>query len=240
MKGFKVLIVDDSKLTVNFERDALSRADCDIRVASTGKEALDLVSTFRPDMVILDLYMPVMSGDECCRAIKSDPSSKHITVVMTTSVDREEDRERCLAAGCDDFLAKPFSEVDLLKAAERSSNIIVREFVRLPMFLDVYFGVEGKVYKGYMHDLSEGGALIDSEAIPHDATTLDLSFKLPGQTQTFEIEAEVVRVVDKKLELNRDVAVGFGVRFIKLPEDAKSAINSYVEKKMLENLDLKT
>lgn len=234
MKGFKVLIVDDSKLAVDFERDALSRADCDIRVAATGKDALDLIPIFRPDMVILDLYMPVMNGDECCRIIKSDPSLKHITVVMTTYAEREEDRERCLAAGCDEFLAKPFSEIDLLKIAERSSNIIVREFVRLPMFLDVYFGVEGKVYKGYMHDLSGGGALIDSEAIPHDATTLDLSFKLPGQTQTFEIEAEVVRVVDKRLELNRDVAVGFGVRFSKLPEDAKSAINSYVKEKMLE------
>lgn len=235
MEGFKVLIVDDSKLAIDFERDALSRADCDIRVASTGREALDLLSTFRADMLILDLYMPMMNGDECCRIIKNDPSLKHITVVMTTSVEREEDRKRCLAAGCDTFLAKPFSDIDLLKIVERSSNIIVREFVRLPMFLEVYFGETEKVYKGYMHDLSEGGAFIDSEAILHSGTTLDLSFTLPDEAQPIELEAEVARVVDKRLKLNRDVAVGFGVKFTKVTEDEKSSIKSYLKKKMLEN-----
>ena len=66
-----------------------------------------------PDMVIMDLFMPEMNGDECCRVIKSEPAWKDIPVLIITAVDDLEHTERCLSAGCNDIIKKPFTK-DLL------------------------------------------------------------------------------------------------------------------------------
>jgi putative two-component system response regulator len=80
---------------------------------SDASEALGLVSQHMPDVVLLDVMMPRVSGYEVCRAIKANPVTRMIPVVLLTALDSREDRLRGIEAGCDDFLSKPFDRIEL-------------------------------------------------------------------------------------------------------------------------------
>jgi two-component system, OmpR family, phosphate regulon response regulator PhoB len=120
-----VLLVDD-------ERDLLSVVDFNLRaagletlLATTGEQALSLIRRRIPDLVLLDLMLPDMSGTEVCRRIKSDPRTKHVPVVMLTAKGEEVDRVVGFELGADDYVTKPFSVRELVlrvKAVLRRSG----------------------------------------------------------------------------------------------------------------------
>ena len=76
---------------------------------SDGKDALESVKTSRPDAIVLDMLMPVMDGFQVVQSLKSHPDYQTIPILAATSLFSRKDRERCLAAGCDDYVAKPFT-----------------------------------------------------------------------------------------------------------------------------------
>ncbi|MDH3975640.1 MAG: response regulator, partial [Deltaproteobacteria bacterium] len=115
----KILIVDDSSFFIEIEKAFLQRTDCIILSAHNGQEALEVAQKEKPDLVLLDLYMKEMKGDECCRLIKEDEAIAHIPVIMVTSASHLGDRSRAVAAGCDDYLAKPVSKADLLRKVKK-------------------------------------------------------------------------------------------------------------------------
>lgn len=230
MAGFKVLLVDDLKLSIEMERSAFDRIDCEILSAGSGEEALEISRREHPDIVILDLFMPGMNGDECCSIIKEDPLLKKIPVIMTTAGRDEKDRERCFSAGCDDFIVKPFNATELLKKVARFIDIVVRDYARVPEFLEVVFAAGGKVHKGYLQDLSEKGAFVKSDAILPVGETIILVFTMPDKSATVEAEAKIMRVVEKSIKFNPDINVGMGVRFINLTNEAEKFINDYLKK----------
>ena len=110
----QVLVVDDEPAV----RDALARAlaveGVRSRAAQDGVEALALIRRERPDLAILDVQMPVVSGMEVCRQLRADPETARIPVLMLTALARPEDAEQGYAAGADDYLVKPFSPRELL------------------------------------------------------------------------------------------------------------------------------
>ncbi|MBE9504553.1 MAG: response regulator, partial [Proteobacteria bacterium] len=126
----KILLVDDVPLSVDMQKSALSRAECEIFTAHSGKDAMEIVYRESPDLIVLDYFMPEMSGDVCCRKIKSDDSLKDTPVIMLTmeGTDADQDKAKCYAAGCDDFLTKPFKANDFLKKVEKYLDITVREY----------------------------------------------------------------------------------------------------------------
>jgi CheY-like chemotaxis protein len=103
----KILLVDDVQLFVELEKSFLNLVPTDIRTAANGKDALDLVRQERPDLIFMDLYMPVMDGASCCAALKADPEFADIPVVMVTTGGKPEEIEQCRTAGCDGLLTKP-------------------------------------------------------------------------------------------------------------------------------------
>lgn len=113
----KLLLVDDVELFLELERSFLSREIFEIVTARSGREALEKVRRVRPDLVLLDLFMPEIDGAEVCRSLKADPDTRNIPVIMTTSEPQEEPdiRKRCFEAGCDDFIPKPLRREELLK-----------------------------------------------------------------------------------------------------------------------------
>lgn len=86
--------------------------------ARNGKEALEIVRRDKPDLVLLDIVMPIYDGFEVCRQIKSDPKTKHITVIMLTALAQESNREMGKKVGADDYFTKPFSPSSLIKKVE--------------------------------------------------------------------------------------------------------------------------
>jgi two-component system, OmpR family, alkaline phosphatase synthesis response regulator PhoP len=110
----KILIADDNPQNVELLEAYLGDFDCEIRTAHDGEETLKAVEEYGPDLLLLDVMMPRLSGFEVCRKIRSDPKTKDLLVLMVTALNEAADFERGVQAGTDDFLTKPVNKVELL------------------------------------------------------------------------------------------------------------------------------
>lgn len=118
MPASKILIADDNQPNVELLEAYLAEVDCEIAVAADGRETLERVAEFQPDLILLDIMMPKLSGFEVCRMLKADPATSHIMILMVTALGESGDIERAVACGCDDFLSKPINKLELLKRVE--------------------------------------------------------------------------------------------------------------------------
>src|SRR5579862_5532947 len=114
LAGAKILVVDDVPLNVKLLADLLAVNGYGVCTAASGREALAQLAAERPDLVLLDVMMPGMSGYEVCTAIRADPAHAMLPVVLVTALDPAEERARGLDAGADDFLSKPVSQAEVL------------------------------------------------------------------------------------------------------------------------------
>jgi two-component system phosphate regulon response regulator PhoB len=114
----KVLIADDEDGVRSLVRMTLEVDSFEILEARDGEEALAMAREHRPDLIFLDVMMPGRSGVDVCRDLKRDGETSGITVVLLTANAQEQDRERGLDAGADDYFTKPFSPVGLLGKVE--------------------------------------------------------------------------------------------------------------------------
>ena len=110
----KILVVDDTPQNVKLLADLLRAKGYTVATASAGPEALELVETERPDIVLLDVMMPGMTGYEVCQKIRANPATGILPVVMVTALDPAQERIKGLDAGADDFLSKPVNHAELL------------------------------------------------------------------------------------------------------------------------------
>jgi excisionase family DNA binding protein len=115
----KILIVDDEPQFRKLMKRILSSRGYQIMEASDGFEAGIQIIDFKPDLVLLDLYIPGMDGFEVCRKIKENPKTAIIVVVAVTGYDNDENRERIMKAGADGYLTKPVDRVHLLAIVEK-------------------------------------------------------------------------------------------------------------------------
>jgi two-component system chemotaxis response regulator CheY len=115
-----LLVVDDSSATRSLVAAALAEA-VDLRVerVSTGLEALKLLSTTEIDLVLTDIHMPEINGLELIRFIKETERLRHIPVIIISTEAAEQDKERALALGADDYLAKPFTPEQLRRTINK-------------------------------------------------------------------------------------------------------------------------
>jgi adenylate cyclase len=109
----KVLVVDDTPHNVKLLADLLGVKGYAVATAATGEEALAKMPTEKPDLVLLDVMMPGMSGYEVCQRIRGDPETALLPVVMVTSLDPQQERVKGIEAGADDFLSKPINQPEL-------------------------------------------------------------------------------------------------------------------------------
>jgi two-component system, OmpR family, alkaline phosphatase synthesis response regulator PhoP len=110
----KVLIADDEPNIVAAVEFLLQRSGYEVHVARNGDEALKLVESCNPDLVLLDVMMPVRSGYEVCKRIRENDASRHIKIIMLSAKGRDAEVTKGLAIGADDYVTKPFSTRDLL------------------------------------------------------------------------------------------------------------------------------
>ncbi len=112
--GVNVLIVDDNEQNLELLEAYLEDLSCELRLARDGMEALDAVAAKRPDVILLDVMMPRMSGFQVCSKLKNDPPTRDIPIVMVTALNEVSDVERAIECGADDFLSKPVNKLELL------------------------------------------------------------------------------------------------------------------------------
>lgn len=115
----KVLIVDDEPNIVTALEFLLRRSGYDVRLATNGAEALEQVAAYRPDVVLLDVMMPVKSGYEVCQKIRERPELAPIRIVMLSAKGGEAEINKGLSLGADLYITKPFSTQELVAAIDR-------------------------------------------------------------------------------------------------------------------------
>lgn len=226
MSSIKVLLVDDVRLFLEFERSFFERAGCLILTASSGDEALRLAIEEKPHIVLLDYDMPGMMGDEACRRIKENEATRHIPVLIVTSHRTPQIQDRCLRAGCTDFLNKPVSGRELLDRVVKILEIPYRVHMRTRVKMDVALGAarEGTSLIGYSEDISEGGVLVETLEPVEAGTVLRVTFTFPNDAEPFQGEAEVVRVSRSRGSTRYSVAL----KFRALPPKQLDRIRGYV------------
>lgn len=114
----KLMIADDEPGVRSLVRMTLESDSYEILEASDGDEALMLALEHRPELLLLDVTMPGLSGLQVCRMLKDNPSTSAISVVMLTAMDQDSDRAEGKAAGADDYFTKPFSPLALLRKVD--------------------------------------------------------------------------------------------------------------------------
>jgi adenylate cyclase len=110
----RILVVDDTAMNVKLLADLLKGHGYQVATAASGRAALELVTKECPDLVLLDVVMPEMSGYEVCRRLRADAATGLLPVVMVTALDPGEERVKGIEAGADDFLTKPINQAELL------------------------------------------------------------------------------------------------------------------------------
>ena len=110
----KVLVVDDNLQNLELILAYLEDVDCETLSAEGGQEALDKIHSDPPDLVLLDVMMPKISGFEVCKKLKNNPKTAGIPVIMVTALSEMGDIEKAINSGTDDFLSKPVNKWELL------------------------------------------------------------------------------------------------------------------------------
>ena len=109
-----VLVVDDNQQNLELLQAYLEDVNCETVPAKDGPEAVEIISRNVPDLILLDVMMPKMSGFEVCRRIKNDPKTSNIPVIMVTALNEYGDIERGVDCGTDDFISKPVNKLELV------------------------------------------------------------------------------------------------------------------------------
>ena len=117
--GARILIAEDEPNIVTSLEFLLQKNNYEVRVARNGEEALQLVESFMPDVVLLDVMMPVRNGFEVCSKIRENPALRRVKIVMLTARGRDAERDKGLALGANAYMTKPFSTKELLATVEQ-------------------------------------------------------------------------------------------------------------------------
>jgi two-component system sensor histidine kinase EvgS len=193
LRGIRVLLVDDSTINRMFVRDNLLHCGVIVEEAVNGRHALEKMNDFSPDLVLLDIMMPVMDGYEAIIKIRKNPATNEIPVLALTALAMKDDIERIKASGFDDFLIKPFHIEELyekisgLHLNKGKSEKKTDESVILNVLTD----------KDYLKGLSNAIDHIEQQLMPLWQTAVDLK-----EFKTIRNFAEAIHLLGSELEIH--------------------------------------
>ena len=226
----KILLVDDVNMFLELQKGFLKLSSAQILTARDGQEALEVAGREHPDLVFMDLHMPRMDGAQCCTRLKADPLLRRMPVVLITAAGKEEDRDLCLRAGCDDFLTKPLDRLLFLEKARKYLPTIERRGKRVPCRAKVKFHVYGVSLSGEVYDVSGNGIYMATNYVVRVGTVLDVAFVLPDAAGTLiEAKGRVAWLNTPESRLKPALPDGFGIEFLDLGEEIRRALSRHVE-----------
>jgi DNA-binding response OmpR family regulator len=110
----RILIAEDDVKGAELLEAYLADTDYEVRVAADGEQTLAEVARWKPDLILLDVMMPKLSGFEVCKCLRADPATRDVAVIMVTALDKQSDIEKAVEGGTHEFLTKPINKNDLL------------------------------------------------------------------------------------------------------------------------------
>jgi two-component system cell cycle response regulator DivK len=115
----RILIVEDNDLNLKLFRDLLGANGYETIETKEGYEAINLARNLRPDLILMDIQLPEISGLEVTKRIEADADIRHIPIIAVTAFAMKDDEEKILRAGCEEYISKPISIADFLAAVKR-------------------------------------------------------------------------------------------------------------------------
>jgi len=218
-----VLIADDLKFFLEIEKSYLQRGGFEVLTATSGEEAVDIAQKRQPNLVLLDLEMPKMDGVAACAAMRKVAVLQATPIIIMSATGTPQNRERCLKAGCTEFVIKPEKPDELLGIVARILSIKKREAKRITVVFNVTGTHASRQVVGQAKDLGEKGLLLETSTAISVGSVLELEFYLPGTRSQVKVKAKVVRAGKTK-----EGAPQAGIEFIDLSQADQEAILDYV------------
>jgi len=218
-----VLIADDLKFFLEIEKSYLQRGGFEVLTATSGEEAVDIAQKRQPNLVLLDLEMPKMDGVAACAAMRKVAVLQATPIIIMSATGTPQNRERCLKAGCTEFVIKPEKPDELLGIVARILSIKKREAKRITVVFNVTGTHASRQVIGQAKDLGEKGLLLETSTAISVGSVLELEFYLPGTRSQVKVKAKVVRAGKTK-----EGAPQAGIEFIDLSQADQEAILDYV------------
>lgn len=229
----KILLADDIELFLELEKTFFRRENFELFTARDGLKAFDIVRDQRPDLVFIDLYMPELDGDECCRRIKADAQLRSTPVVIVTTMGDEGARERCRACGCDDVLLKPINRHLFMETARRLLSITSRVEPRVAARLEVTYGAGQQALTDFSVNISSGGIFLETANPLPVATDLQLTFTLPTRKTPIRCTGRVAWTNHAEMPVKPSMPAGIGVQLLDLSLDDLHAIRDFMKEQCL-------
>ena len=224
----KVLVVDNVKSILEREKSLLNRDSFLVFSATSGEEAIQIHKKEKVDIIILDLEMPGMPGDEVCKAIRTDDELKKVSIIMATLYSGAEEDERCRLAGANSCIKKPINKEELAAKMADLLGVPARQAIRIL----VKVKVEGKVGSDFFIantvDVSVTGLLFECDHELGAGDTVEASFFLPGNGGYNRViaKSQLMRSVPSDGPLKR-----YGVKFTEFKEGTPEQISEFIAKK---------
>jgi uncharacterized protein (TIGR02266 family) len=230
----KILLADDIDLFMELEKTYFHREGFQLLVARSGRQALEMAVAENPNLILMNLNMPEMAGDECCRQLKENPSLQQIPVLLVIDGDRADEHKRCREAACNDIVSKPINRHLFLQTAGRYLNISDRTAPRVSVRMRIHYGTgEQKLLANYSVNLSTGGVFIEAKDILPIETPLSLEFILPNLEKTIRCQGRVAWVNAPEEIVSPRLPPGMGIQFIDLKLDDLHALREFIKNECL-------
>ncbi|MBJ6726510.1 response regulator [Geomesophilobacter sediminis] len=225
----RVLLANEARVVQELET-FLKLTPVNILSASHGVQALDLIRKDRPDVVFMDLSLPLLDGPACCTLLKSDPDLSSIPVIMLLESDKRRDRERALRAGCDDVLIRPVDRELFLEKVRQFTVNVDRQDIRLCCDFPLLLLTDKSPLAARALDIGEGGIFIASDEPARVDMPLKFVFYLPTATPIlFEAGGRVVWLNIGEDRAKPAFPQGFGVEFRGLDDREFAALKLFLD-----------
>ena len=223
MPATTVLIADDLKTFLRIEKTFLTRAGFEVIAAENGKRAVELALDRHPRLILLDLEMPEMDGAAACAAMRREPSLAFTPILIMSATGGPEVRDRCLKAGCTEFVVKPEKPEALLELVARMLLERQRKVARMTVLYNEAGAAGGRQVVGMASNLSGTGLFLSTGRPVRAGLVLQLEFLIPKSNHTVTVKGKVTRVTQ-----NTEGTYEAGVHFIDLSQSDQRQILDYI------------
>ncbi len=220
----KILIVDDLHTSIEKEKSILNRSDFMIFTTMSSRKALELHKSENMDLIVIELDMPELNGDELCFLVRKDPQMQQVSVIIV-GTDSESDMNRFKRCQANAYITKPIRPLQLLEKVSQLLDIQERKNYRVLLKVTVNGKSPTETFFCSSQNISTSGILIETDKVLQKGDSISCSFFLPG-AERISVDAEIVRIAQ-----NGTSAFHYGGRFINLRSQYRSSIDSFVKSK---------
>jgi uncharacterized protein (TIGR02266 family) len=226
----KILLAVDSDTLPQLESIFANRDKFDVTLTGNGREACRIMREQQPDLVLMDIFLPGMNGDESCYSVKKDNACPNTHIVLIAYAGRAENQERCRRACCDELLNKPLDSEQL--------SALVYNFLYANMILPryksriaIYYGAEQQeLLAHYAVNLSTGGLFIETNIVFSVDAPLTVEFMLPSSNAHITCKARVAWINEPGSLSKPFLSPGIGLQFLDLSLKDMHAIRDFINK----------